>query len=696
MLPLLLATACFRSEPSDPAPQVGPGFVDHVVILTLDGARTDETTWGAVSSLGVTAEDILPRIRHELLPQGTEELPGINLGVPATAESHAEMLTGRRLPEATIAVQETPGWFLPEAPTLFEAARGQLGLDADQVVMVANFHPLDALAWSLYPGLSEVAGTVLDEPTADGETGTLHYAAGIHDDGPVVEMLMDRMEDADVRLALANLHWIDGAAHIADADAYLDALRHADDLVTDFWAWVQQTPPYADDTLLFVLADHGRHRSEGADDWKGHGGSCNGCRQILYAALGPGVSAGVVRADTWTPGDVAGTAAWALGLEVPWSDGLVLEPLFEGDLSLSGRQGDAAVAANGGVTALETWTRDAERRSRVQVDGVVLSSPDAILAEAPSVLDTSAGAFACWRDLVLAPDHAQDGMGSSSWAGRCALRPTGETAWTDLVFDQAANPYSRYALGWDAASSALYVAYAENAEGTGSLAFPHAVHLARWTGTWEGMDLDDGTAQVAYPLDASLAFLGGVPFVAYVTSDTLLAALELESLAYTRHVQVDRVGWTDHPVWSTVLSLEVNDGFGSADAVEARQEHPALTATEGGLSLAWVAYGDGIGGSIGLSTSPDGIAWTPPVYLDDTGRVVGLVPPTWALDGRLLWVRLDTAGGPEVCRRGLLDASATCVSAGAPYVRALAATSTGAQIAACDGTGTCDAQELGF
>jgi len=213
---LLLSLLACRATPPDTAEAQAPsledlrGSVGHVVVLTLDGARSDETLWDEPSSVsGTTPDEIVPRLRSELFPQGTENRPGYNLGVTATVEAHAALVTGQRLAQATDASAPDAGHLRPEI------ARRELDLSEDEVAFVANYRHLDALGWGLHPAYGEAWAApwtdVVDENGDDTE-----------DDAPVVSTLQSTPSAAD------------GAGHTAEPQAYLDALTAADGLVTDF------------------------------------------------------------------------------------------------------------------------------------------------------------------------------------------------------------------------------------------------------------------------------------------------------------------------------------------------------------------------------------------------------------------------------------------------------------------------------
>lgn len=656
-----------------------PGPVEHVVILVMDGARSDETIFdGTSSASGDLTEKILPNMRATLFPQGTLLRPAYSTGITETSEGHSQMITGVRLPQCNFPSDLGTGWFLHESPTLFEQFRSQWELAPDQAVLVANTPHLIPHVTSVWPGLGqEQAGTFV-ELEAGGA------------DSLVLDMVLDKLEASDVRYLLANLHHIDWAGHNAKKSTdYPDAITAVDTDIIAVWDWIQSNEPYAGKTLLVVTADHGRHRIEGNDeDWRNHGDQCAGCRQVLMFLAGPGIKADTVVTDRiWMLEDLTATISHLTGVENPLGTGLVIEDALVAPPGVLGNLGDAWPWASRTSKAWQRYTGLPGALTQVLVDDQVLSSADATQAEAPRMVTDGTTAYACWREMTITPttDQTYDDW---SWTPRCSTRK-GTGAWQDMAFpEDVVWPFFEPSMQVDE-EGRLWLSYVWNPNGSGDTAVPAMVRLLRYTpgAGWEGNDAALGAREVAYPIYSTLALNGDVAFVSYTTSDYDLADVDKKYARYERHLDVHRVTWPTgaESTWERVLVTEVNDaGHGPASAEYARMEHPQLYVhTDGVVHLAAVAYGDSAGNTLIEYTSADGgDTWTGPTQLETTGKVLGYVAPRWSGPdelGWLLWLRKEGAT-VEVCRRYVTGDEATCEDTGSAWVQGLTAASGGATV----------------
>lgn len=669
------------TKESVPDPETGPSLasVEHVVILVMDGARSDETIFDGISSAsGDLGSKILPHMRSTLFPQGTLLRPAYSTGVTNTSEGHMQMLAGVRLPQCNFPSELGTGWFLPEAPTIYEQIRSQQGVSSDQVWLVANTPHLQPHIVSTWPGLgADYTGTYEAWPTAQ-------------DDDDVIDAVLEKLANHDVRFILGNLHRIDYSGHYARQPSdYTNAISSMDDRVIEVWDWIQSHEPYADRTLFVVTADHGRHRyADNNRDWRDHGDQCAGCRQVFLFLAGPGIKEdNVVAGRVWMLEDLHRTAAWLLGVESPLSTGLVIEDALEAPPTSLGTPGDVWPWASGGHLAWQRFTGQPGALSQVIVDDEVLSTPDATQAEAPRLASSPTTLFACWREILVTPTVDQVYL-NWSWVPRCSAR-VGALPWRDLAFPEPMVwPFFEPALQVDQ-EERLWLAYVWNPEGTGDTDNPVQVRIARYapdTG-WEGNDRIKAALDVAYPIYPTMAVSGETAWVAYTTSDHDTEDEEKKYARYERHLEVRRVDWPTggDPTWTRLLVTEVLDeGHGTAGALYARMEHPQLILqADGILRLAAVAYGDTVGNTLIQYSSADGGAtWTGPDRLDTSGQVVGYVPPRWSDSdepGWLTWLRKagDTV---EVCRKHVDADPISCVDTGFAWVQGLAPVAGGARV----------------
>lgn len=130
---------------------------------------------------------------------------------------------------------------------------------------------------------------------------------------------------------------VDNAGHSGNWDNYTQAIQTADIAVNELWEALQADSFYKDNTVLIVTNDHGRH-----DDlhggFKGHGCSCQGCRKIMFLAIGPGIKENYRSNKYRRIPDVAVTAASILNIEAEYASGQVINEIFTSNTSLQNSQ----------------------------------------------------------------------------------------------------------------------------------------------------------------------------------------------------------------------------------------------------------------------------------------------------------------------------------------------------------------------
>ena len=297
---LAVLPACQQTPESEDSATGAPrearfGSARNAVVLVLDGGRIEETfgdegSWGEGYSdaWGGPTDEVLPSMRSQLLPQGALARPGYISGATVTAPAHADLLTGVHRPMGPIPNADTITYFHPEYPTIFELVREQLDLEQDEAVLMGNTYHLSSLHRSTHPGYGELLqGTNIFIAAAEGTTPS-------EDDQDVLDEVRGQLE-AGARLVVANLHQIDREGH-NHPQLHARTIHEMDQPVTDLWNWIQSPGSgLADETLMVILSDHGRHRFEGGEyTFQDHGCDCSGCREVPMLLLGPWVQQGVV------------------------------------------------------------------------------------------------------------------------------------------------------------------------------------------------------------------------------------------------------------------------------------------------------------------------------------------------------------------------------------------------------------------
>ncbi|MES2644166.1 MAG: alkaline phosphatase family protein [Myxococcota bacterium] len=640
-LPLaLLALAACTDPKVDRAPHA-----PSVIVIVLDGVRSDEFTSTSVSDVtGASGEAFAAETWATVAPDATVVRAAWNTGITITAPAHAALVTGHVEALANFPVDTTlgPGLYRPTLPTIFEAARDQLDLPEEQVLLLANTELLEPIEHGLYPGLGAGADTVelLDEegrPTGE--------------DAAVIDALLERFETRLPRLAVVNLHDVDRAGHYGRGDAYAEGVTVVDEQVARLWDALQaQYPGYTSSLLLVVVSDHGRHHHDEDQGWHNHGDSCTGCREVPLMVVGGGGAAGEVFDERVTALDIVPALAAHLGITMPWAEGLPSPTVFPG-FDGSVRTGDVALATDGALTAVQRWRDDPLGRSEVVVGGSIVSTADALAAEAPSVLAGEAGGRVCFRELGNEPVD-----GGLPWVARC-LAEDGAGDWTDMGFpDTEVAPFFRAALA--ERDGVTWAAWPFNPRGAGEAGTGGRIGLtfAGWTA--EAGWTEAVNAQAIFPTDAAI-----------VATDAGLVVACGASFAdpdsrYTRHVRIVPVTITDA---APTVEAEVNITLAGLLGEGARVELPALAADGEHVRVAMVGITEA-GASIAAATSTDsGRTWSEAVALPDGGPALPYLAPAWE-GPDVVWGTL-VDGAARLCRAAPGDIDARCVDVGSPRLQ---------------------------
>ncbi len=670
-------TDSFESDPPDDetAPPAGAsyGMARYAALLVHDGARIeetygDETTWGDGYSdaYGGPTAEIIPEIRARLVPEGALAKPGYATGITITAPGNVDLLLGARTPFGHFPSGEGAGLYRPVLPTIFELLRASDGsVGEEQAVFTANSVHLQALNWSLYPGMGEAKGAVYSFLSEDGTGDVGSTAAG--SDDPVIDDVAGFLLDGS-RLVVANLHQVDRSGHY-NAVNHWEFIADVDVPLVELWEdTVGQDAELADNTVLVYLSDHGRHRfMEGDSPWAHHGDGCSGCREIPILLLGPGIQPGIEVDEPYNMEDVTATVAWLMGFELPYGTGMVMTELLVDPPEIAQRTGPARLASSGEFVAYQQWRDDLESRSEIVVDDTVFSDTDAFHVEEPRLLLTGEGTrYLCWRQVEVGTSEE-----FWNWIPVCKTKRESDSDWHDV--DQPAElvwPYSSPALAADAGGR-LTMAWSSNL--TGSNEAEKSLVLDRWTASrgWEGYK-EDPVALVYFPTRPALA-VGEVSYWVAWGGST-----DEQTGRYERKVEVYRVSWPSDGAQTWSQSYTSPDTDSSGRSFE-RQEDPALYLADDALYLAYLGFNSEGNYLLTANISlPDG-DWGVTRSIDTSGTVFAHIPPVWSDDGHVYWARLASGGTAEVCRASTSDLlSSDCLDLEVPYIESLAASPDGA------------------
>lgn len=636
MLPLLLACS---SSNEDLRPRV--------VVVVMDGVRAEESLGDRTSSAtGLAPWEMMPQTWEKLVPQGARATSALNTGITITAPAHCALTSGMKQPLANYAVEEEPGIYRPELPSVMEQLRSDWQLPREDMVVTGNTILIKPIAHSLWPDGGYESGADFVMVGRDGSD-----VIPAQDDADVFEAIQDQLATTQPTFLIANLHSVDRAGHYGEAEDYPNHVQALDGQLVRLWETMQSLPAY-EDAWLIILSDHGRHRDAETDPpWRDHGDACMGCRHIPLLILGPDVAAGKSTDEPVTLADVGVTVASLLDTRMPMSTGRFLSEMFQ-STDDPAPLGAISVAAAGGVVAAETQQDDAWHRSQIEVDGVVLSSPGALLAEAPSMAAYEDERWLCFRELTV--DLEAD---EAPWVPRCFWRSGG--TWSEISPpERTVSPLWRPALlatGPGQLTAAWSNNVNEHAAPSGSIG---SIGMVIGTFSDGGWSSDLALSDITFPQHPALLKSGDEIIGAIAAAPGISTARDSRQIYIASST---RTGLSQ----SARLTLD-----GLAPAQEGwRLERPALSVTADGTRwLAGLGYSDDYTAVL-LASSTEGEVWQPIVAVSEPGTVLPNIAPRWHQDSVLFGSAQDD--GAALCRAshaGEVD----CLSLNTPHLRELA------------------------
>ena len=288
--------------PDEPLPAYeGP----RVVLVLIDGARYTET-------LGDPKALYTPELAA-LAEHGCAPGPMLNEGSTVTKYGTASIHTG-----IWNAWADANGDYDAHYryPTHWEYLRSGYDLPPERVLYVLPGYD-DSSVWK--PSYDEAFGPefwplILNEGWGDAD---------------VVDNAIQALDTHDPVFSMVYLPDVDGAGHSGIWEDYLATVTEADRLVGELWTALQARPAYADNTVLMVTSDHGRHDDEHGG-FTNHGCDCDGCQQVTFLAVGPGVDPACAPSRDWQLVDIVPTIGAIQGWVPEHTEGAVMEEAFSG------------------------------------------------------------------------------------------------------------------------------------------------------------------------------------------------------------------------------------------------------------------------------------------------------------------------------------------------------------------------------
>jgi hypothetical protein len=209
--------------------------------------------------------------------------------------------------------------------TVLETLRARLDLAPTQVSTFASWSVFNQIAEHQESATFVNAGIEpLDLPARD-----VQVTNGLQAETPT-PWDSTRFDSFTFRLAMAHLaaarprvlyiafDETDDWAHDGRYDRLLEAYARTDGYLRELWGWLQNDPDYRGRTHLLITTDHGRGRTPA--DWRNHGADVAGAEDVWIAFVSPRMSQrGPWReATTLSTSQIAATLASWMGVD--WND----------------------------------------------------------------------------------------------------------------------------------------------------------------------------------------------------------------------------------------------------------------------------------------------------------------------------------------------------------------------------------------
>jgi hypothetical protein len=206
--------------------------------------------------------------------------------------------------------------------TVLETLRSRLGLPQDGVATFASWPVFNQIAERSAGATLVNAGVEpLNLPAKDVQLLNLIQSEavppwpGTRFDVFTFRMAMAHLAAARPRVLYLAFDETDDWAHDGRYDRTLEAFARTDGYLRELWTWLQSQPDYRGRTHLLITTDHGRGRTP--KDWRNHGADVVGAEDVWIAFASPRMpQRGVWRdAPTLSTSQVAATIASWMGVD---------------------------------------------------------------------------------------------------------------------------------------------------------------------------------------------------------------------------------------------------------------------------------------------------------------------------------------------------------------------------------------------
>ena len=312
---LALLLAWLTASPSSSVEQTPPSD-DRLVLVTIDGARTEEVFGGLdLAVLKSTLRDAQRAEetsayrrywaptrddrRRKLMPFFWQLMTseGSVAGDRAVGSSvrlgnahwfsypgYAEILLGE--PHDAVIASNDP--VRNPFPTVLEIIRARLNLTPAEVATFASWSVFNHIVEHT-EGATLVNAGIEALESADPDVrliNTLQAQAatpweGIRADAFTFRLAMRHLATARPRVLYIAFDETDDWAHDGRYSHVLDAFARTDGFLRELWAWLQEQADYRGRTHLLITTDHGRGHTP--KDWRDHGAKVKGANEVWIA-----------------------------------------------------------------------------------------------------------------------------------------------------------------------------------------------------------------------------------------------------------------------------------------------------------------------------------------------------------------------------------------------------------------------------
>ncbi|MCA9126103.1 MAG: alpha/beta hydrolase fold domain-containing protein [Planctomycetales bacterium] len=339
------------------APTLRRPIADNVVLITLDGLRSEEVFTGAdkrlmIRELGVSAPEQLEKdfYREDAVQRRTALMPNLWRHIESGGWIAGDF-------ERNSLVRVTNGKYF-SYPGYNELLSGfaDEGINSNAKNYNENTTVLEWLnqqpdlqghvtaycSWDVFPyiindrrsGVPVNAGWSKLTVGQPGQLSVLNFVGenlfhewdGVRYDAFTTAAALQAIEEDHPRVLYVSLGETDDWAHAGRYDRYLTTAHQNDLFIQTLWEKVQSLDNYRDRTAFIIATDHGR--GDGREGWKNHSVVLPGSERIWLAAWGAGItSSGIDEGGNYEQAQVAATVAKVLGYDFTSSDEQIAAPL---------------------------------------------------------------------------------------------------------------------------------------------------------------------------------------------------------------------------------------------------------------------------------------------------------------------------------------------------------------------------------